>query len=290
MVFSLNFDKEHVPEFLAILEKQAPGTLQEIEPLVSLAEQFRLLIPRDEHMRAIQAQCEVAMEIYGGVLSLIAMDNGLSAEALCRTLFEVLIGATHLAQNPTKLQDFVDYGKLQNFRLMRRVHPSDPVFQERQKKSLAANQAEYERLEQYFKQSKTRATDSWHGERVTTLIEKSGMSDKMYHVYYRKVSHIAHGSPYTVVQRKDDVGTKWGLGVDRNAWAYYARTAYVTAFQLITFLLTNVNSELKLGFDKDLDRLIPIMNEITERDIRSRIKEIIQRELQATPASQKTDH
>lgn len=289
MVFSLNFDKEYVPEFLTILERRAPGTLKEIEPLVSLAEQFRLLIPRDEHMRAIQAQCEVAMEVYGGVLSLSAMNNGLSAEALCRTLFEVLIGTTHLAQNPAKLQDFIDYGKLQNFKLMRRVHPSDPVFQERQKKSLAANQAEYERLEQYFKQSKTRATDSWHGEKVTTLIEKSGMSDKMYYVYYRKVSHIAHGSPYTVVQRKDDVGTKWGLGVNRDAWSYYARTAYVTAFQLITLLLTNVNSELKLGFDEDLDRLIPIMNEITERDIRARIKEIIQRELQTNPASQKTD-
>ena len=227
------------------------------------------------------------MEIYGGILSLIAMNNGLSAEALCRTLFEILIGTTHLAQKPGKLQDFIDYGKLQNLKLMRHVQPSDPIFQERQKRSLAANQAEYERLEQHFKPGKNRATDSWHGEKVTTLIEKSGMQEKMYHVYYRKVSHIAHGSPYTVVQRKDNVGTQWGLGVDRNAWNYYARTAYVTAFQLIMLLLININSELKLRFDKDFDRLIPIMNEMTERDIRARIKEIIQRESPAAKASEK---
>ena len=93
-----------------------------------------------------------------------------------------------------------------------RVQPADPVFQERQKKSLAANQAEYERSNSISSTSKTRPTESWHGEKVTTLIEKSGMSEKMYHVYYRKVSHIAHGSPYTVVQRKDDLGTQVGLG------------------------------------------------------------------------------
>jgi hypothetical protein len=284
MVFSLNFDKDNIPEFLVMLEKQAPGTLKEVEPLVSLTEQLRLLIPKNDHMRAIQAQCDVAMEVYGGILSLIAMGNGLSAEALCRTLFEILIGTSHLAQNPGKLQDFIDYGKFQNYKLMRRVQPADPVFQDRQKKSLAANQAEYERLEQHFKQSKTRPTESWHGEKVMTLIEKSGMNEKMYHVYYRKVSHIAHGSPYTVVQRKDDLSTQWGLGVDRNVWNYYARTAYVTAFQLITLLLTNIDSELKLGFDKDLDRLVPIMNGMTERDIRARIKEIIQRETQASKA------
>ena len=80
-------------------------------------------------------------------------------------------------------------------------------------------------------------------------------------------------------------GRKWGLGVDRVVWNYYARTAYVTAFQLVTLLLTNINSELKLGFNKDLDHLVPIMNAITERDIRARIKEIIQRETQAATTS-----
>jgi hypothetical protein len=71
MVFSLKFDKDNIPDFLVMLEKQAPGTLKEVEPLVSLAEQFLLLIPKNDHMRAIQAQCDVAMEVYGGILSLM---------------------------------------------------------------------------------------------------------------------------------------------------------------------------------------------------------------------------
>lgn len=274
----LKFDREHVAEFLKLLDTQVPGTINEVEPLMVLAEQVRLLVPKDDHMRAIQAQCEVAMEVYGGILSLIAMENGLSAEALCRTLFEILLATTHLSQNPGKLQDFIDYGKLMNYRLMRRVQPSQSIFQKRQNNSIAATQAEYERLELHFKPSKTRLTESWHGEKVTTLIEQSGMSPQMYHVYYRKVSHIAHGSPYTVVQRRDNLGTQWAVGIDRSAWAYYQRTAYVTAFQLITLLFVNINAQLKLGFDKDLERLVPIMNGITERDVRARVAEIIQRE------------
>jgi hypothetical protein len=278
----LRLDKDNIPAFLKILEKQAPGTIKEVEPLMALAEQFRLLIPKDEHTRAVQAQCEVAMEVYDGILSLIAMDNGLSAEALCRTLFEIVIAATHLAQNPAKLQDLIDYGKLVNYRMMRKVHPSEKVFQERQKANIAATQSEYERLELHFKTSKSRSTESWHGEKITTLIEKSGMDPKMYHVYYRKAANIAHASPYNIVERTNNEGTQWAIGIDRNAWSYYVRTAYVTSFQLITLLFVNIQIELKLDFEEDLQHSIPIMNAITERDINARVAEIIHREAKAS--------
>jgi hypothetical protein len=49
-------------------------------------------------------------------------------------------------------------------------------------------------------------------------------------------------------------------------------------------LLTNIDSELKLGFGNNLNRLVPIMNRMTERDVRARIKEIIKRESQTSEA------
>lgn len=54
-----------------------------------------------DYQKAVLLQCELAVDAYAAVLSVVAEKLGIPALGLCRNLFELSNGTVYLAKNPT---------------------------------------------------------------------------------------------------------------------------------------------------------------------------------------------
>jgi hypothetical protein len=173
------------------------------------------------HFQAVQAQCAFAIEVYKGLLRVVAAKNGIAAQALLRTLFETIVSAVILAKHPEKLDDFKNHGKLTAHRIARSI-PSGSPYAPATKAFLEATRTECDALHKVFKS----AGGNWHLLKTSASFDEAEMPENFYDRFYGRASAIAHGDPFAVVQHLDIEGKVLRIGPRPNAWKKWTVTAH----------------------------------------------------------------
>ncbi len=102
---------ETLPEYLKLLQSRYPGFTEDGMIFANIGMKINTYASTEAHTEAVISQCRVACEIFNSIHCLVAYDYGLCATSLCRNLFELVVGTIYLIEHPTKVQDFLDYGK-----------------------------------------------------------------------------------------------------------------------------------------------------------------------------------
>jgi hypothetical protein len=199
---------EQFPRFLPILEQMYPGTEREHVALMHVGNLITEAPAKDDFHNVLQCQTTVALEHYGGMLSLVSDNFGFPAEGICRNLFEIVVGTVYLAKHPQKLNDFLEYGKFKRYRQMRASQPTHPVLKQKQVAEIAQTDVEYAALQQRFKRV------SWHRVSVEVMTNDAGMTN-LYNTYYRRASSVAHGDAFNIYHF---TSKGWQIGIAWHKW------------------------------------------------------------------------
>ena len=223
-----------LPIFLKQLDEKFPGTLNDLQPGLRVIEQV-IDAPADTDLKkAIQAQVEVASEHFGAILASAANGFGLPAEATARNLFDLVISTLYLMQNPHLLTDFIEFGQLTVYRLMKNLRPQDPQFQQAQARDIARYSAELKRLETKFDKK-----NFWHGRQVIQIAEAvGGQLDQLYRTHYKTTSAIIHGSSYPILSRNEKL--EWVIGYKKEFWLRYEHESWKFGYIMLAPFLAQV--------------------------------------------------
>jgi hypothetical protein len=118
------------PIFLKQIDERIPGFLKDLQPFMKATEQILAAPAGTELTKAVQAQVAVAAEPFGGMLAASANGFGLPAEATARNLFDLVVGTLYLMKNPRLIDDFIEFGQLTVYRLMKNLSPESPQYQQ----------------------------------------------------------------------------------------------------------------------------------------------------------------
>jgi len=181
--------------------------------------------------KSVQAQVAVAFEHYGGMLAASANGFGLPAEAAARNLFDLVVGTLYLIENQHLVDDFIEFGQLTFYHLMRDVGEL-PQYQQSRARDLARYDAEVGRLEGKFK-----GKNVWHGRQVRQIATDVGMG-ALYATAYKPASAIIHGSSYPILNRND--GPEWVIAFERQRWDRYVKGSPVYGYLMLRVFYAEV--------------------------------------------------
>jgi hypothetical protein len=160
-----------------------------------------LTMPADTDLKkAVQGQVAVAAEHFGGILAASANGFGLPAEGATRNLFDLIVGTLYLIREPHLLVDFIEFGQLTFYRLMKNLSPELPQRQQALARDLAKYDAEIKQLEAKFKKR-----NFWHGRQIRQIAQAAGM-ECLYNIFYKPASGITHGSSYPILEPGQEAG------------------------------------------------------------------------------------
>jgi len=203
----------------------------------------------DDHFKAVQAQCAAALEVYAGILTLVAEDNGISAQSLVRTLFETIVGAVLLAKDPNKLSDFGKHAKLTLLR-MSETTPEESTFGKKELtvklRNLARSQCAL--LEKYFKPS-----SNWYRLRRKEGFAEAELPKNFYESFYIRASAIAHGDPLTVFKPSNSDLNTWVIRPMYEEWRNnWPMLAYVMSMYLMLHMIEQTSKCFNLGLNDEM--------------------------------------
>lgn len=238
-----------LPEYLLILLAAYPEYRADAMVFANLGMKINQQKSEDSHAQAVISQCHVAWETFNSIQCLIAYDYGLGAMSLCRNLFELVIGTVFLIDNPDKLQDFVDYGKIIAYELAEEMGADQKYLQALRQK------ADYDTLKKRLGHNK------WHGQKtVKGLSELIGMK-KLYQSFYKESSSIAHGDSYvTLGYKRGD----WRFSKDVRSWSKYREAALDFSFLSVAILYHKTVHSLKLPLVEDIHA---VMGRLAEKGL-----------------------
>jgi hypothetical protein len=204
----------------------------------------------DEHLRAVQAQLQVANQILFALFRIVADQNGLAAESLLRTLFESAVNGAILAKHKELLGDFIQYGEFTSLRLLRFTD----VLKERIDPIIKLTEEDWAKLLPRFK------SRDWHSLGTRDSFVEAEFEPMMYDKYFRRASTFAHAEPYVTVRRKDETWKNWTVEARPDLWATFAGSAYVLGCGVMLHLLRIMNREFRLGIDEEVNQLIALVD------------------------------
>jgi hypothetical protein len=217
-----------LPIYLQQIDERIPGFLKDLQPLMRATQQILAAPASDNLRKAVQAQVAVADQHFGGMLAASANGFGLPAEATARNLFDLVVGTLYLMRNPRLLDDFIEFGKLTFYRLMKNLSPESPQYQQSRLRDLAKYDAEIKRLEAKFKKK-----NSWHGRQTAQVAKDSGIHmEQLYKIVYKTASAITHGSSYPVLSRNKNL--EWVIGFQKHQWDRYVKESLVLGYSMLT--------------------------------------------------------
>lgn len=204
------------------------------------------------HFEAVQAQCAVAVEVYTGIQELVDAQNGISAHALVRTLFETIIGAVMLSNHPDKLEDFGKHGKLTLLRLARSITAGTLVKKQMTTTFKRVADAEYQALYDYFK-----PTRNWYRLKREDAFDEAFHGAELYQSFYDgfygRTSAIAHGEPFNVFQHQDTEAKTWRITPRYAQWREkWPLLADVMSMFLMLHMIARVSQTFALGLENEL--------------------------------------
>jgi hypothetical protein len=251
----------------------------ELKPIEQITNRFLSEKRDDEHSNAVKAQVRFAHEIFDGIATLCVAENGLSAEALLRTLFDCIINAVLLAKRPAQLQDFVDHARWNKLVIIEATKPLEPLEQERQL-IIDSNKGEIQKLQAKFKSTDTQSS-KWHRLKTVAAMKDTGLSERMNLIYYKRASNIAHGEPFVTVQPANKEWTKWKISIPEATWKKYEATSFTQARILMVFMFSVLNEQLKLGYDEELTALAKWTESIKQKQIETYVQNFEKRKQSA---------
>lgn len=256
----MRIDTVESPIFLKQIDERIPGFWKDLQPLMKATEQI-LATPVDTELgKAVQAQVAVASEHYGGVLAASANGFGLPAEAAARNLFDLVVGTIYLMKQPCLLADFIGFGKLTFYRLMKNIDLESSEGKQAQARDLAKHDAEIKRLEANFAKKR----NSWHGRNVSDMakhIGKNGEMEKLYKIVYKTASGIVHGSSYPIMNRNEN--EEWAIGFQRHKWDRYVKESPVLGYSMLCQLYLEVFPFLQIGDTTNLNEMEKVCARLT---------------------------
>ena len=247
------------PIFLKQIDERIPGFWNDLQPLMKATDQI-LAAPADTELRkAVQAQVEVAVEHFGGMLAASANGFGLPAEAAARNLFDLVVGTLYLMKQPSLLADFIDFGKLTFYRLMKNMNPKSPEYQQAQARDLAINDAEIK-----FLGAKFAKKNSWHGRPILQIAKDIGKDiemEQLYKIVYKTASGITHGSSYPILSRSESL--EWAIGFHRHNWDRYVKESPVLGYSMLCQFYIEVFPLLQIADTANLDEMAKVCARLT---------------------------
>jgi hypothetical protein len=242
-----------MPEYLRLLVERYPEFSNDAVIIANIGIKINLHHGDDDHTNVCVNQCRVAWEWLNSVQCLVAYDYALGAVSLCRNLFELVAGTIFLIDNPTKLQDFVDYGKVVAYELVESQINADPDYASslgldaRQYLQAFKSKADYDALKKRFKNEK------WYGKpSIKTLADAVGMT-ALYGGFYKETSAIAHGDAFVTLSYKNGA---WGLESDVRSWSRYCEEALDFSLVAMGTLYHSAVYKLNLPFVKDVQAVM----------------------------------
>ena len=133
-------------------------------------------------------------------------------------------------RSPHLLDDFLGFGQLTVYRLMRNLDPEDPKLQKLRERDIGDTDAEFSRL-----QAKFAKKEFWHGQQIVQIAERAGVRD-LYEMFYKATSGIVHGSSYPLLRR--DRRGKWRIARDTKHWHRYVADSIVFGYLLLGVLFS----------------------------------------------------
>jgi hypothetical protein len=228
---------KEIPEYLRLLLDRYPAFSNDAIIMGNIGMKVNGCNGNDDHGNACVNQCRVAWEMLNSIHCVIAYDYGLAAVSLCRNLFELVAGTIFLIENPTKLQDFIDYGKVVAYEVIESMPGADPVYLQALK-----TKGDYDNLKKRFGREK------WHGKNIKSLAEACGMK-VLYTSFYKEASAITHGDSFITLSYKNGA---WGLARDVRSWSSYCEMALDFSFTAMAMLYHRAVFKLKLPFVRDV--------------------------------------
>lgn len=222
------------------------GTVEGIK-VRALADKISTAPKTSNHFEAVRAQCIVAVRLYAGVLQLVSVEDGISAQALLRSLFETIVGAVILSKHPEKLEDFGKHGKLTLLRMARSMDESSAFAKKQISRTLKKSaDAECATLIAHF-----RPTYNWHMLKRKDAFDEAELPKNFYEAFYARASAVAHGEPFTVFQHADQAATTWRIEPRYAEWAKWPMLAYVMSMLLMLHLVGCVSKTFALGLESE---------------------------------------
>jgi hypothetical protein len=208
-----------------------------------------------ELRKAVQAQVAVGAEHFGGMLAASANGFGLPAEAAARNLFDLVVGTLYLMNNPHLLIDFIEFGQLTIYRLMKNLSPESPEYQKRQARDLAKYDAEIKRLESKFEKR-----NFWHGRQILQIAQTIGM-DQLYKTAYKTASGITHGSSYPILSRNEEL--EWVIGFQKHQWDRYRKESPVFGYLMLGHFYVEVFRLFQISDVANLNEMADVCVRLT---------------------------
>jgi hypothetical protein len=227
-----------------------PGFLKDLAPLMHTTEQILAAPAGTELRKAVQAQVAVAAEHFGGMLAVSANGFGLPTEAAARNIFDLVVGTLYLMKNPHLLSDFIEFGQLTVYRLMKNLSPELPEYQQAQSRDLAKYDAEIRRLEAKFNKK-----NFWHGRQILQIAQTIGM-EPLYKTAYKTASGITHGSSYLILSRNEKL--EWVIGFQKHRWDPYVKQAPVFGYLMLGHFYTEVFRLFQIADTTNLNEMADV--------------------------------
>jgi hypothetical protein len=231
----------NLPEYMRLLLDRYPDISKDGIIISNIGMKVNGYQGENDHVNVCVNQCRVAWEMFNSVHCVIAYDYGLAGAVLCRNLFELILGTIFLIENPGKLQDFLDYGKVVAYEVVEAMPGMDPKHVQAFK-----TKADYDNLKKRFGREK------WHGQTVKKLADTFGMK-MLYDSFYKETSAITHGDAYITLGYKKGV---WGLSKDASSWSSYCDMAVDFSFTGMATLYHRAVHKLKLPFVSDVQAVM----------------------------------
>ncbi len=239
---------EQLPEYIKFLQSRYPDFTNDAIIITNIGMKINSHRGADAHAETVTSQCRVAWETFNSIHCLIAYDYGLGALSLCRNLFELVVGTMFLIDNPSKLPDFIDYGKIIAYELAESIGADQEYLEAFKQK------ADYASLKKRF------GRDKWHGKSVKALAEAAGMK-ALYESFYKEASSIAHGDCYVTLGYERG---QWRFSKDVRSWSSYCEVSLVFSYLLMATLYHKAVHSLKLPFVLDIQA---VMGHLTKRGL-----------------------
>jgi hypothetical protein len=190
------------------------------------------------------------------MLAASANGFGLPAEAAARNLFDLAVGTIYLMRNPKSLVDFIEFGQLTVYRLMKNLSPESTEHQQAQARDLAKYQAEMQRLETKFDKK-----NFWHGRQIFQIAQTIGM-EQLYKIAYKTASGIVHGSSYPILSRNEDL--EWVIGFQKHRWDRYVKESPVFGYLILGICYTEVFQFFQIADAANLHELARVCTRLAD--------------------------
>lgn len=232
--------------YVASAATELDGFVEDNVPLLDLLRKVSATRVLPDYQKVVLAQCEIAVENYAAILTLVADRFGVPAFGLCRNLFELAVVTVHLTRNPDSLKDFTQYAIKHHYELIRDTLPQFRKTNPWMEQDLDLRQLEYEALDKYF------GPRNWHGKQVRQLAEDADFG-QLYLTFYKTASSFAHGDGFLLLRRRHFKA--WDLAINKSMCDSYISLSGRFAYLMMASLFDEVNHSLNLGHDVEVKTL-----------------------------------